>query len=76
MRKLLTICVVLLFASSAAAYAVPTAGRTWEYGEFTTLISRWAFTVMGSHAYEFSRTNDPERMKRKRTFTNFCRAGV
>lgn len=72
MRKLLTICVVLLFASSAAAYAVPTAGRTWEYGEFTTLISpSWAFTVMGSHAYEFSRTNDPGKDEKETYFYEF-----
>lgn len=56
----MTLLAIILFATAAKpSEAAPNTGRTWIYGNLTTLLSpNWAFVVMPGHRYEFSRSYD------------------
>ncbi len=67
-KKLSKLVIVLLLAVMVTgtalmedASATTYTGRTWEYFNFTALLSpNWAFVVMPGHRYEYYRSNDQE----------------
>src|SRR6056297_2957588 len=60
---LLAVMVSGVFAGNAFAEKKQYTGRTWEYVNFTALLSpNWAFVVMPGHRYEYYR-HDKSKIK-------------
>lgn len=58
---------MLLVSTQGFANQKPSTFRTWEYLDFTVLLSpNWAYTVLPGHTYEWTRDNDPSTDPKKR----------